>query len=217
MNQPTLNQPTPNQPTLARLGAACGAVFAIVLVAANGDGSQPFSGPRAIAGVAAITLVVPFIAYLCCVLRAAEGPDGWLAGTALAAGITGIVLKLGSGAPELALHRAHLAAGTPIHAAVSALGDGATVLSLYPLAVFCAAVAIVAFRSRVLPRWLAAGAAVTAAALAVNGGFLGTSFVPALLLFALWTLLASVHLLRRTWRQLAPATAAGVTGAVARA
>jgi hypothetical protein len=217
MNQPTLNQPVLNQSVLARLGAACGAVFAIVLTAAAGDGSQSFSGPRAIAGVAAITLVVPFIAYLCSVLRAAEGPDGWLAGTALAAGITGIALKLGSGAPELALHQAHLAAGTPLHAAVSALGDGATLLSLYPLAVFCAAVAIAAFRTRALPRWLAAGAAVTAAALAVNGGFLGADFVPALLLFALWTLLASVHLLRRTWRQPAPAAATGAAKAVARA
>jgi hypothetical protein len=134
------------------------------------------------------------------VLRAAEGPDGWLAGAALAAGITGIALKLGSGAPELAVHRAHLAAGTPLRAAIDALADGATVLSLYPLAVFCAAAAIVAFRTRALPRWLAAGAGVTAVALAVNGGFLGTDFNPALLLFALWTLLASVHLLRRTWR-----------------
>ena len=190
-----------NQPALARLGAACGAVFAIVLAVANGDGSQPFSEARAIAGTAALTLVVPFIAYLCRVLRAAEGPDGWLPGAAFATGITGVALKLGSGAPELAAHRTHLVAGTPLHAAVSALGDAATVLCLFPLAVFCAAVAITAFRTRALPRWLAAGAAVTAVALAVNGGFLGTDFVPAMLLFALWTLLASVYLLRRTWRQ----------------
>jgi len=47
-------------------------------------------------------------------------------------------------------------------------------------------------------------AAVTAVALAINGGFLGTGSVPALLLFALWTLLTSVHLLRRTWRKPAP-------------
>ena len=83
-----------------------------------------------------------------------------------------------------------------------------------PLAVFCAAVAIVGFRTRALPRWLASGAAVTAVALAVNGGFLGTDSVPALLLFALWILLASVHLLRRSWRTSAPAAAAE---AVARA
>jgi hypothetical protein len=209
-----MNQPTLSRPMFSRLGAACGAVFAVVLVAANGDGSQPFSGPRAIAGIAALTLAVPFLAYLCGVLRTAEGTDGWLAGAALAAGVTGVTLKLGSGAPELAMVRAHLAAGTPLHTALDAIAGAATVLSLYPLAVFCAATAIAGFRSRALPRWLAAGAAVTAVALAVNGAFLRTDFVPALLLFALWTLLASVHLLRRTWRQPAPAAAAA---AVARA
>ena len=200
-----------NQSTLPRLGAACGAVFAIVLTVANGNGNQTFTGPRAIAGLAALTLALPFIAYLCSVLRQAEradradGADGWLVSTALAAGITGIVLKLGSGAPELAAHTAHLTAGTQLNTAIEAIADGATVLSLYPLAVFCAATAIVAFRTRALPRWLSAGAAVTAAALAINGGFLGTDSVPALLLFVLWTLLTSVHLLRRTWRKAAPA------------
>ncbi len=190
-----------NQPTLSRLGAACGAVFAIVLTVAAGNGNESFSGPRAVAGIAAITLAVPFIAYLCSVLREAEGADGWLVSTAFGAGITGIVLKLGSGAPELAMHKAHLIAGTQLNTAINAIGDGATVLCLYPLAVFCAATAIVAFRTRALPRWLAAGAAITATALAVNGAVLGTDSVPALLLFLLWTLLASVHLLRRTWRK----------------
>jgi hypothetical protein len=197
-----------NQSTLPRLGAACGAVFAIVLTVANGNGNQTFTGPRAIAGIAALTLALPFIAYLCSVLRqadGADGADGWLVSTALAAGITGIVLKLGSGAPDLAAHTAHLTAGTQLNTAIEAIADGATVLSLYPLAVFCAATAIVAFRSRALPRWLSAGAAVTAAALAINGGFLGADSVPALLLFVLWTLLTSVHLLRRTWRKAAPA------------
>ena len=188
--------------TLSRIGAACGAVFAIILTVTAGDGSQSFSGPRAAAGVAALTMAVPFIAYLCSVLRAqAAEEDRWLVGAALAAGIAGITLKLGSGAPELAMHQAHLAAATPLHSAADAIASGATVLSLYPLAVFCAATAIIAFRARALPRWLAAGAAVTAAALAVNGAFLGTSSVPALLLFLLWALLASAHLLRRTWRQ----------------
>jgi hypothetical protein len=190
-----------NQSRLPRLGAACGAVFAIVLTVAAGNGDQSFSGPRAVAGIAAITLALPFIAYLCSVLRGAEGADSWLVSTAFAGGITGIVLKLGSGAPELAMYKAHLIAGTQLNTAISAIGDGATVICLYPLAVFCAATAIVAFRTRALPRWLAAGAAVTAAALAINGAFLGIDSVPALLLFLLWTLLASVHLLRRTWRK----------------
>ena len=203
-----------NQSTLPRLGAACGAAFAIVLTVAAGNGNQSFSGPRAVAGIAAITLALPFIAYLCSVLREAEGADGWLASTALAAGITGIVLKLGSGAPELAMYKAHLSAGTQLNTAINAIGDGATVICLYPLAVFCAAIAIVAFRTRALPRWLAAGAAVTAAALAINGAFLGSDSVPALLLFLLWTLFASVYLLRRTWRKPAPVSAAEVVARV---
>jgi hypothetical protein len=194
-----------NQPALARLGAACGAAFAIVLTVAAGNGNDEFSGPRAVAGVAAITLALPFVAYLYSVLRTAEGTDGWLAPAALATGIAGIVLKLSSGVPELAAHQAHLAPDTQLGAAVHAMGDGATLISLYPLAVFCAATAIVAFRTRALPRWLAAGAAVTAAALAVNGAFLGAGSVPALLLFLLWTLVTSVYLLRRTWRKPAPA------------
>jgi hypothetical protein len=205
-----------NQPTLPRLGAACGAVFAIVLTVAAGDGNNGFSGPRAVAGIAAITIALPFIAYLCTVLRAAEGGDGWLVPAAFAAGITGIVLKLAGAVPELAVHKAHLPAGAQLGATLNAIGDGATVLSLYPLAVFCAATAVVAFRTRAFPRWLSIGAAVTAVALVVNGGFLGGDSVPALLLFLLWTLLTSVHLLRRTWREpvpAAPAQAEAVVGA----
>jgi hypothetical protein len=202
-----------NKPALPRLGAACGAIFAIVLTIAAGNGSQSFSGARAVAGIAAITLALPFIAYLCSVLRQAEGPDGWLASTALVAGITGIVLKLASGVPDLAIHRTHLAAGTQLNTAFGAIGDGLTVLSLYPLALFCAATAIIAFRTRALPRWLSAGAAISAVALVINGAILGAESVPALLLFLLWTVLASGYLLRQSWRRPAPASR---TEAVAR-
>ncbi len=155
-----------NKPALPRLAAVCGAIFAIGLFAANGSGNQGFSTPRAILGVAALTLALPFIAYLGSLLRAAEGADGWLAGTALAAGVAGIVIKLSSGAPELALHATHVAAASQAGKTIDALGNTATLLSLYPLAVFCAATAIVGFRTRVLPRWLSAGAAVTAIVLA---------------------------------------------------
>ena len=70
----------------------------------------------------------------------------------------------------------------------------ATVISMYPLALLAAAVAIVALRTRALPRWLGYGSAVTAAALAVNAGFLYATIAPAFLLFILWTLAASVTL-----------------------
>jgi hypothetical protein len=186
-----------NAPTLSRLGAACGAAFSIVLFVAVGDGTQPYSNVRAVAGTAAIALAIPFIAYVYSLIRAAEGPDGWLAPAALVAGVAGIVLKLGSGAPELALHRANVGTGTSVYAAVNQLGDAETLLALFPLAIFCAAVAIVALRTRTLPRWLGVFAAVAAVALAVNGGLPTTESVPGFLLFLLWSLVASGYLMVR--------------------
>jgi hypothetical protein len=79
------------------------------------------------------------------------------------------------------------------------------VIALYPLAILCAATALTAFRTGALPRWLGGAAAVTAAALAINGAFLETSNVPALLLFIAWTLAASLHLLRASVRRSAVA------------
>jgi hypothetical protein len=190
-----------NAPALPRLGAACGAVFAIVLFVANGNGNQPFNGVRAVAGLAALTLVVPFLCYLCGLLRDAAQSTAWLANCALAGGLAWITLKIGSGVPLLAIQRGHVADGTTLHAALNDLADGATLISLYPLAIFCAATAIVALRTRALPRWLGVGAAITAAALAANAGFLETSSVPAMLLFVLWTLVTSIHLFRITWRR----------------
>jgi hypothetical protein len=83
---------------------------------------------------------------------------------------------------------------------LQAVADGATIISLYPLAVCCAAVAALAFRTRALPRWLAAGAGITAVGLAVNGAFIQASSVPAMLLFVLWTLLTSGYLTLQAWR-----------------
>jgi hypothetical protein len=75
------------------------------------------------------------------------------------------------------------------------------VLSLYPLALLCAAAGIVALRNRALPRAIAA---LTAAALAVNGAYLGSAAVPALLLFLLWVLITSGYVLVRPPRRPTP-------------
>src|SRR6476659_9263335 len=184
-----------NEPIAPRLGAACGALFAVVLVIAAGNGSEAYSTPRAVAGLAALALFLPFLGALVSLLR----PGGWLATAALAGGLTGITLKLASVVPELAIHRAH--AGGALHRLGVSLGDSGTVIALYPLAILCAATALIALRTRVLPRWLGVWAAVTAAALAVNGAFLQTGNVPALLLFIDWTLAASLYLLRAPVRR----------------
>lgn len=184
-------------PMLPRLGAACGIVFPITMFLAVGNGNH-FAAWRAIVATWALVLALPFIAYLCSFLRAAEREGNWLSTAALVAGVSGILLKLTSHAPELAIHRDGLAKGTPLYTALDHTAGAATVMSLYPLAIFCAAVAVIALRERALPRWLGIFAAVTAAALAVNAGFLYANFVPALLLFLLWTLVTSVALLRRS-------------------
>jgi hypothetical protein len=195
----------------SRLGAACGVIFAIVLFIAAGNGDQAYSAVRAVAGLAALALFVPFLAYLCSFLRAAEGPNGWLAGAAFAAGLVGITVKIVSVMPALALHRAHVADGTQLHKLFDGFDNGATVIALYPLAIFCAATAAVALRTGALPRWLAVGTGITAVALAVNGAFLEASFVPSLLLFVVWTLATSAVLLNRAWRVASPAGRVEVT------
>jgi hypothetical protein len=184
-------------PTRGRLGAACGAIFSIALFVANGNGHGGYSPYRYVVGAVAIVLFLPFLAYLCGLFRQADSANGWLSTTALAAGITGIALKLLSGAPEIAIHRAHVADGTQLHEALQGVGGAATVVSLYPLALLLTVVAVLTIRTAVLPRWLGVGAAVTAVALAINGGFPTGESVPALLLFVLWTLAASVALYRR--------------------
>jgi hypothetical protein len=184
-------------PMLSRLGAACGIVFPIAMFLAVGNGSH-FAPWRAVAATWALVLALPFLAYLCSLLRTAEGEGGWLSTTALVAGVSGVLLKLASHAPELAIHREGIAKGTQLYKALDNSAGAATLVSLYPLAICCAAVAVIALREHVFPRWLGIFAAVTAVALALNAGFVYASFVPALLLFLLWTLVTGIVLFRRS-------------------
>jgi hypothetical protein len=183
---------------LPRLGAACGIVFPIALFLAAGDGRH-FAPWRAVAATWALVLALPFLAYLWSLLRAAEGEGGWISTTALVAGVSGILIKLTSHAPELAIHHDKIAKGTQLYKALDNSAGAATLTSLYPFAICCAAVAVIALRERVLPRWLGILAAATAVALAVNAAFLFAGFLPAFLLFLLWTLLTGLVLLRRNW------------------
>ena len=183
-------------PTPPRLGAACGIIFPIAMFVASGSGNH-FAPWRAVAASWAIVLALPFLAYLYRLLRSAAGEESWLPTAALVAGASGILLKLTSLAPALAIHRDHLAKGSQLYKVLDNIDGAATLVSLYPLAIFCAAIAAIALRERFLPRWLGAFAAVAALALAVNAGFLYASFVPAFLLFLLWILVTAIVLLRR--------------------
>jgi hypothetical protein len=179
-----------------RLGAASGALFSLVLFAGSGHSS---SG-QVVREIVALVLFLPFLAYLCSLLREAEGPGGWLSTTAFAAGLAAITAKIVTGVPVLALQ--HVATGTPLHKALDNMASASSEISLYPLTLLLAAIAALTLRTAVLPRWLgfaAATAATVTAVYAVYASFnINVNFGPALLLWALWTLTTSIVLLRKT-------------------
>lgn len=180
----------------SKTAAATGAVFAVVLFAANGQGGT-LSAPREVAATAALTLLIAFAAYLGVLLKEhGRAQDAWLATTTTAAAAAGAAIKLASGAPELALTRAGTTPGTSTYAVVDAIAGAATVISLIPLALFCLSAGLGSLRTRILPRWLGIAGLVTAAALAINACAAHTDTVPALLVMTLWCLLASIHLIR---------------------
>ena len=179
---------------LPRIGAACGALFVVLLFGLSSTGSH---ATIVIVGeLIGLLLFIPFIGYLCSILREAEGPGGWLATTALGAGLVNIAIKLGSIAPGNAADQ--FGDGTATHQALDVMNSTSFIATMLPLSVFMAAVATVIVRTRVLPRWLGWLAAITSPLLLVNGMYLDAEFGPAFLLFLLWTLLASVILTIRS-------------------
>ena len=175
-----------------KLGAGCGIAFPLMLFAGR-DRSGTF-----MLGAFGLALFVPFLAYVCSLLRAAEGRDGWLASCAFGAGLMGMTLKLASGVPEMAYRS--VPTGSQAHQALDGLASGATVVSLYPIGIFMAVVAYLSLRAGALPRWLGVFAAVTSVALLINGSFEHAGTVPALLLFIVWSLVAGAVLFIREIR-----------------
>jgi hypothetical protein len=189
--------------TAARIGAGCGVVFPVALSVGRDRGF-----PLALVG---LILFVPFLAYVCSLLRRGEGDDGWLTQAAFGAGLMGMTIKVVSGVPEVAYRG--IPSGSQAHRALEGIANAATEVSLYPFAVFTAIVAVQSLRAGVLPRWLGVFAGLTAIALAVNGSFLHAGTVPALLLFVVWTFVAGVTLLlRETWPGHVAGPAPVVTG-----
>jgi uncharacterized membrane protein YhaH (DUF805 family) len=186
-----------------KLGAACGVAFPLALMAGR-DRSGTF-----MLGALGLVLFVPYLAYLCSLLRAVERPGGWLTSCAFGAGLMGMTLKLASGVPELAYRS--VPKGSQAYHALDGLASGATVVSLYPFGIFMAVVAYLSLRAGALPRWLGVFAALTSVALLVNGSFKHAGTVPALLLFIVWSLVAGAALLIRELRLGATDTATAAT------
>ena len=175
---------------MPRLGAASGALFVVLLFGPSSSGSD--AAIITVLELIGLLVFIPFLGYLCSVLRAAEGPGGWLATTAFGAGLVDVTIKLGSLAPGKAAD--NYGDATAIHKALEDMNSVSFIATMLPLSVLMAAVAIVTLKTGALSRWLGWLAAVAAPLLLVNGMFLDAEFGPAFLLFLLWTLLASVVL-----------------------
>ncbi len=178
---------------LPRLGAATGALFVVLLLGPSSTGSEAMA--VVILELIALLLFIPFLAYLCSVLREAEGPNGWLSATVFGAGVVGLTMKLASIAPGWAARE--FADDAALHRALERMNSVSFIAQMLPDGVMLAAVAMVTLKRGGLPSWLGWLAALAAPLLLVNGMFLNAEFGPAFLLFLLWTLLASVVLTLR--------------------
>ena len=190
---------------LPRLGASTGALFVLLLFGPSSSGSD--ATIVLVLELIGLLLFIPFLGYLWSVLREAEGPKGWLATTALGAGLVDVTIKLGSLAPGHAAQ--NFGDSTAIHQALDDMNSVAFIVTMLPLGIMMSAVALITLHSGGLPKPLGWLAAITAPLLLINGMFLDAEFGPAFLLFLLWTLITSVVLTVR------PSRLASATGPVA--
>jgi hypothetical protein len=179
-----------------RLGAVSGVLYVVLLMGSTSTGGD--ARIVIVLELIAILLFMPFLGYLYGVLRRAEGEGAWLSPTAFGAGLVDLTIKLGSIAPGFASHTEGL--DPQLHQALEKMNSVAFIVTMLPLGVMMAAVAVVILKTRVLPLWLGLLAAITAPACLVNGMFLDAEFGPAFLLFLLWVICASTVLTLRASR-----------------
>jgi hypothetical protein len=209
-----------------RLGAASGIVYVVVILAPDlipRDQSEELTmtAAEAIAQSCAITTAAQltdaiypithvlgylfflfFLGSLWRALRRAEGGDGWLSAAAFGGGLVSLAIKFSGNPAGVAASRNACAGIDPqLWQVLQDMNSASNFTSFFPLAILSAASAVVAIRfGTPLPRWLGWMSAVVAVALLVDG-FAGTlytqDFGPSILLFLLWTLAASIALVRR--------------------
>ncbi len=189
-----------------RLGAISGLLYVVLLFGPSSTGSE--AQIIIVLELIGMLFFIPFLGYLYSILRQAEGEGAWLAPTAFAAGLMDLTIKLGGIAPSFAAQPEGLE--PQLHDALHKMNSVAFIVTMLPIGVMMAAVAIVIIKTRVLPLWLGLLAAVTAPACWVNGMFLDSEFGPAFLLFLLWVIIASIVLTLRVGRATVPAAAGSI-------
>jgi hypothetical protein len=210
--------------TVARqLGAACGAVYVVLVIlgndvlgsagAAPGLDAPPADYARYLADAAtmqtyvgvyleliALAAFLVFAAVLWSVLRRAEGGTGWLATTGFGAALVMLAIKFSSGGPYIAaLYRADEGVNPELMRMMVDVNGAMFVLTWFPLAVLLGSTAVIVLQSGVLPRWLGWSAAVLSAGLLSGAALIATvefAFIPAGLTL-IWLLVVSIILTRR--------------------
>ena len=216
-----MSDPTPiERPliTTPRAAAIAGIVFSLLLTLAlvmirlaipdGGQGGEWLTDPAKLRAVGIAINLVPFagIAFLWFIGvirdRIGEHEDRFFATVMLGSGLLFVAMLFVSAAVATALRlEVSSLGGTPPRSDWFAIDARITslVLNVYAMrmaAVFTISVATISMRTGVIPKWLAYSGYASAVVLLVS-----FSISPwAQLLFPLWILLLSVHILRRSWR-----------------
>ena len=190
-----------------RLGAACGIVYAVLLIGGGSIGGPDFR-IEFFVGILAFLFFLFFLGNLWSALRRAEGGSGWLSATAFGGGLMSVTIKVASAAPVLAAqYRAGDGLDPQLARTLQDINDASFYLSFFPLAVLLAAFAIVAIRSGALPKWLGWIAAAIGLAFIV-GGISGSADLQSewaglpMILFTFWVIAVSIALMRRVGQPL---------------
>jgi hypothetical protein len=209
--------PTMNK-NLYRFGALCGPLYIILVVLGNdvlSSGSPDSTASPAVIGQwwrshpvtpgMGITWMVEligllafpvFVATLAWTLHRAERTGTWLPAAVLSFGLLSSAIKLGSGAPMLALVLRADTIPDDLAAALVDMNGMAFVLTWAADAGMLAAAAAVILTTRCLPRWLGWWAATTAPLL-LAGIPLAMTGPPFFLLALIWFLATGIAMARR--------------------
>jgi hypothetical protein len=206
--------------TITRLGAGAGAAYVVLsilgsdVLGGGGDSPAASASPATFAHWLAATrptgadwiapslellgllCFVVFAAALYDTLRRAEGERTWLPAAALGAALVSAAVKASSAPAMLSAYELARRGADPQVAAALVNVDNYAFLLTWPIdALMIGAVAAVALRTSVLPRWQAISGAILAPLLLVSVAG-GDSAPPVFLLALLWFVAVSVALAR---------------------
>ncbi|MFN2562893.1 MAG: hypothetical protein ABR571_16570 [Jatrophihabitans sp.] len=222
--------------TLGRVGAAGGAAFVVLALAAGGgqgpanDASREqigryFTTAKTIGGFTAAGPLLEILAMLCLLVfwsritgavRRVESDEGWLHRVVYGAGVGSVILKLSSFPAAFALHsRSGKGVDPALLTALYDMNNAAFVLGWAASGVALLGVAVAALRYGALPRWIGYGAAAIGPALLLAVPFADGPGPVAFLALLLWLGATSLTLMIRPEQASKPEAAPSISTSAA--